>query len=143
MQDENNVTFIRAHSDDVACLAEMNYRLIQDEGHSNNMSLEELHDRMSEWLQGAYTAILFQLKAQTIGYALFRQEHDCYYLRQFFVDTKYRRRGIGRNAIRWLHENAWKGTRVRVDVLVNNDRGIAFWRSIGFYDYCLTLEFEK
>ena len=70
MQDENNVTFIRAHSDDVASLAGMNYRLIQDEVHRNSMSLEELQDRMSEWLQGAYTAILFQLKAQTIRRAI-------------------------------------------------------------------------
>jgi hypothetical protein len=31
---------------------------------------------------------------------------------------------------------------VRVEVLVGNAVGVAFWRSVGFRDYCLTLELE-
>ena len=27
-----------------------------------------------------------------------------------------------------------------VDVLITNQRAIAFWRSVGYTDYCLTLE---
>ena len=53
-----------------------------------------------------------------------------------------RRRGVGRAAIGWLWQHVWGGRRVRVDVLVGNAVGVAFWRAVGFRDYCLTLELE-
>jgi hypothetical protein len=31
---------------------------------------------------------------------------------------------------------------VRVDVLVGNAAGVAFWRAVGFADYAVTLEWE-
>jgi hypothetical protein len=37
---------------------------------------------------------------------------------------------------------AMRQLRVRRDVLVGNAGGIAFWRSLGFADYCLTMELE-
>ena len=32
--------------------------------------------------------------------------------------------------------------RIRLEVLVGNANGIAFWRSIGFQDYCVTMEMD-
>ena len=44
-------------------------------------------------------------------------------------------------AIAWLLENVWKDApRIRLDVLVGNSDGIKFWRSLGFADYCVTME---
>lgn len=134
------LSFVRAQDHDVYCIGEMNYALIRDEGHRNQMSVEELQERMGQWLNGEYTAILFHFEGQPVGYALYRRDPEYFHLRQFFVDPKHRRRGIGKAAMKWLHENVWTGARVRVDVLVNNESGIAFWRSVGFQDYCLTLE---
>jgi GNAT superfamily N-acetyltransferase len=74
------------------------------------------------------------------GYALYRREPEYFYLRQFFVAPEHRRRGIGRAAIYWLRDHVWGNDRVRVEVLVGNTTGIDFWRSVGFADYCLTLE---
>ena len=59
------------------------------------------------------------------------------------MTAELRRRGIGRSAMNWLRENCWSDAeRVRLDVLVGNTSGIAFWRSVGFADYCLTMERE-
>ena len=135
-----SLTFVRAQDNDVSCLGEMNSHLIRDEGHRNRMSVEQLQERMGRWLKDEYTAILFHLRGQPVGYAVYRRDPEYIYLRQFFVDAKHRRKGIGKIAMRWLRENLWTGARVRVDVLINNESGIAFWRSVGFQDYCLTLE---
>ena len=45
--------------------------------------------------------------------------------------------------MQWLMTNVWGSkTRIRLDVLVGNERGIAFWKSLGFEDYCITMERE-
>jgi GNAT superfamily N-acetyltransferase len=126
---------------DAPVLAEMNAQLIRDEGHRNRMTLPELEGRMAEWLQAEYRGVLFEEAGNAIGYALFRRDPDSVYLRQFFVRREARRRGVGRSALTWLRGQAWDaGTRVRVEVLVGNIDGIAYWRAVGFADYCLTLE---
>jgi len=122
-------------------LAQMNLQLIRDEGHRNSMSVAELEQRMQGWLAGEYQAVLFEDELGPAGYTLFKRESDWIYLRQFFVQPARRRCGIGREAISWLLENAWKNApRIRLDVLVENSDGIEFWRSIGFADYCITME---
>lgn len=127
---------------DAPALAAMNWQLIRDEGHRNPMTVSELTARMTGWLEGEYEAILFEDCGQVIGYSLYRREIEYTYLRQFYVIPEYRRRGIGRAAVEWLRQHAWDAVRVRVEVLVGNTSGIAFWRAVGFADYCLTLELE-
>ncbi len=128
---------------DAATLAALNQQLIRDEGHRNRMTLPELEQRMTGWLASEYQAVLFVAGERVVGYALFRFDPEFVYLRQFFVCAEDRRLGVGRAAIAWLREHAWRGAeRVRLDVLVGNQTGIAFWRAVGFQDYCLTLEWE-
>src|SRR5262249_54311158 len=117
-------------------------QLIDDEGHRNPMTVAELETRMAGWLAGEYQAVIFAAPdGQALGYALFRRETGHVYLRQFFVFREYRRSGIGRAGFQWLRSNLWRDTpRVRIDVLVGNHRAIAFWRAVGFRDYCLTME---
>jgi GNAT superfamily N-acetyltransferase len=133
-----------ARQEDCALLAELNSQLIRDEGHRNSMTPPQLTERMSGWLASDYRAVIFENAAEVLGYALYRTEPDYIYLRQFLVCAAVRRRGIGRRAIEWLRCNAWRGAqRVRIDVLVGNAAGIAFWRAVGFRDYCLTMEAEQ
>ncbi len=126
---------------DVELLAHLNQQLIRDEGHRNPMTLEQLQLRMENWLRGEYQAVLFDHSGETVGYALFRDNAEVIYLRQFLLTAQHRRQGLGRQAIEWLSSHHWQDApRVRVEVLVGNDEAIAFWRAIGFVDYCLTLE---
>jgi GNAT superfamily N-acetyltransferase len=132
-----------AKPDDAPLLAEMNKQLIEDEGHRNPMGVEQLTDRMRGWLEGQYRAALFTQAGQVVGYALWRPEEQGYYLRQFFISRPHRRTGLGRAGVDWLRRNAWAdASRVSLEVLVANRRGLAFWRSVGFGDYCLRMEMD-
>jgi predicted acetyltransferase len=129
---------------DSAYLAEMNRRLIEDEGYRNPMTVAELTTRMEGWLAKGYAATLFSQVDRVVAYALWREEADWIYLRHFFVGREVRREGIGRAAFRLLNEEIWPpGKRVRVSVLVGNLPAIAFWRAVGFADHHFTLEMER
>lgn len=107
------------------------------------MNLAQLTERMSGWLSAEYQAIIFELGSSPVGYALYRREPDFIYIRQLFVLADHRRQGLGRQAIDWMHQNAWPAkSRLRIDVLVGNTTAHAFWKSVGFRDYCITMEFE-
>jgi GNAT superfamily N-acetyltransferase len=130
-----------ASPEDSEQLAQMNLRLIVDEGHRNLMDIPQLSERMASWLKGEYQAVLFEEDKTPVGYALFRHEPKYVYLRQLFVVPERRRQGVASNALYWLWENAWQpAPRLRIDVLVGNDAGRAFWRSAGFTEYCITME---
>ena len=133
-----------AGESDIPWLAKMNQQLIQDEGHRNKMTLPELEQRMLDFLQKEYDAVIASLGQTDIGYALYRQDPEWLYLRQLFVIKKMRRKGFGRRFIEWLKNNPWeKCKRIRTDVLVDNKVGIDFWKAVGFKEYCITLEMEN
>lgn len=132
-----------ATNTDAAQLAAMNQQLIRDEGHRNSMSAVELEDRIRNWLVNEYQASIFMVGGSTAGYALYKHEDDWTYLRQFFILPELRRRGLGRAAMQWLIQNPWRNAfRIRLDVLVGNTDGILFWRSVGFQDYCISMEMD-
>ncbi|MDO9557853.1 MAG: GNAT family N-acetyltransferase [Coriobacteriia bacterium] len=140
----SDVEFHFASAADAPTLAQMNAELIRDEGHRNSMTIPELEQRMRGWLDGEYRAVVFEDDGQSLGYALYREDSDHFYLRQLFVSESRRRQGIASAALDWLRANAWAGVpRVRVEVLVGNAAGLEFWHSVGFEDYCLTLEMES
>ena len=126
---------------DIPELALLNAALIRDEGHRNTMTVPQLEARMRKFFDQGHVAALFGDDGQTAGYALWRVDDDGIYLRQFFIAEHARRRGLGREAVQWLCANAWQNTeRVILQVLLNNQRGIDFWRAVGFADYCITME---
>lgn len=132
---------LRASSADIPDLAVMNRRLIRDEGYRNPMNVSQLQKRMRGWLKRDYQCWVFKRERKSIGYCLFRDDRDHVYIRQFYVERKVRREGVGSRALTWMMEKVWKRKKLlRLDVLVENARGISFWRSMGFKDYCLTLE---
>jgi GNAT superfamily N-acetyltransferase len=135
-----NLLWRYASDADLALIAEWNHQLIRDEGHRNSMTIEQLAERMKKWLQGEYQAVVFS-DDEPVGYALFKKEDSLIHLRQFFVRRDRRRVGIGRFAFDQLLREVWpSGVRLTVDVLCQNTGGVAFWRSVGYRDYCLSLE---
>lgn len=95
---------------------------------------------MRGWLAADYRTAIGRVEQTPALYALWRpDESDGIHLRHFFVAREFRRRGLGRAALHALHADFWPGRTVSLDVLVHNERGIAFWRSLGFQDYALAL----
>ena len=127
---------------DLDLLAEWNHQLISDEGHRNSMNVSDLRMRMKKWFSEDYTAVVFKDdQDKDVGYALYREYDQQIYLRQFFVRRDRRREGLGASAMTVLREELWSpGLRLTVDVLTTNKAGIEFWKSMGYQDYCLTLE---
>ena len=123
-------------------LAELNHQLIRDEGHRNPMNVDQLEHRMRRWLSSVeYRAVIFAQEDTPVAYALYREDPDEIYLRQFFVVRALRRHGIGRTAMQSMLSDIWPSTKRRtVSVLVQNASGVAFWRAVGYQDYALTLE---
>jgi GNAT superfamily N-acetyltransferase len=106
------------------------------------MTVEQLSDRMADWIQTTYRAIIFS-DVDPVSYALFRTDESGIYLRQLFVRRDRRRSGIGREAVAILVEEIWPSdVRLTVDVLCDNRAAVEFWRAVGYRDYCLTLEIE-
>jgi GNAT superfamily N-acetyltransferase len=142
MTPDNNLMTCRiASSADSTLLARMNHQLILDEGHRNNMTVEELESRMRDWLAADYRAIIFEDAGAFAAYALFRELPTEIYLRQLFVARDVRRRGIGSHALNVLRTQFWSaGKRLTVEVLTANAAALAFWRAMGYRDYSMTLE---
>jgi GNAT superfamily N-acetyltransferase len=136
------LTFRKAVAADMPSLAELNRQLQIDEQHRLRMELSELIPRMARWCnEEGYEAMVFERDGRTAGYALYRREPEHFYLKQFFVCRDMRGQGVGRQAIEWLAANVWHAApAVYLDVLVHNQPGIAFWRAMGFADYCMTME---
>lgn len=129
---------------DAPLLAVLNEQLIRDEGHRNRRTMEQLTERMHEWLATDYIGIIFEQDGAIACYALYRREPEHVYLRQFFVVPEFRRKGVGRSAMQWLLDNDWKDAlRIRLDVLIQNRTGQDFWRAIGFKDYCITMDLNR
>jgi GNAT superfamily N-acetyltransferase len=126
---------------DAAVVAAMNSALIRDEGHRNPMSVTELTERMAGWLKADYLCVLIEVSEAPIGYVLYRLDPEFVYLRQLYVLPDRRRSGVGRQTLAWLRSTVWpEGLRARIEVLIDNAVARAFWRSVGFEDYCVTME---
>ncbi|HEY1717981.1 MAG TPA: GNAT family N-acetyltransferase [Verrucomicrobiae bacterium] len=135
------MNFRHATLNDCALLAELNHQLIRDEGHRNKMTVPELEQRMKDWLVSEYAAIIFESDGNVIAYALYGEQVEEIYLRQLFVVRNQRKKGIGRKVVEILRSKIWpKSKRLTVEVLVKNETAVAFWRAVGYKDYCLALE---
>ena len=76
-----------------------------------------------------------------VAYALYREQPEEIYLRQLFVARNRRRKGIGKEAVKILRTKIRPNNkRLTVEVLLQNEAAVAFWRAVGYKDYSLTLE---
>ena len=141
------LTLRQAERADLPLLARMNQHLIEDEGSANPMTVGELERRMRNWLEGDYDVALFMLD-DVVGYAVYQARGETHkgselvYLRQFFVERRYRGRGLGRRAFQRLRGARFAGAQVTLEVLAANPAGLAFWESLGFEGYAVTMALE-
>jgi GNAT superfamily N-acetyltransferase len=131
----------QAKESDLPLLALWNKQLIDDEAHKNPMSKDELYQRMKGWLEKDYKAAIFEMDGVPLAYALWREDPEGVYLRQFFMERSQRRKGLGREAVQlWLKEMRPRNKRVWLEALVNNEAGRKFWAACGFGEYAVTME---
>jgi ribosomal protein S18 acetylase RimI-like enzyme len=128
-----------ATAGDAPLLARLNWQLIRDEGHANPLDEDRLTARMAGWLAHGYRAWIARADGAALGYCLARDDGDAVHIRQLYVAPTARRRGFGRAIVAGLRAQAWPGRALRLECLVGNQRGLAFWHGIGFHDHCLTL----
>lgn len=140
MPDAATLCFRPATVADAAVLGRLNHLLIRDEGHRNPMDVDALVERMRAWLSDdGYEALLGFDGDDLVAYVLWRDEPDCVYLRQIFVQREHRRQGVARHLMLSVFER-WPDKRLTVDVLAGNARALAFWRRMGYRDYAVMLE---
>src|SRR5438445_433045 len=84
---------------------------------------------------------IFVCDSVDTGYALYRELREFVHLRQFYIASEHRRRGIGAAALGALREREFPaGKRVLVEAMSWNAAALAFWRSCGFCDRYVGLE---
>jgi ribosomal protein S18 acetylase RimI-like enzyme len=128
---------------DIPQLTELNRQLMEDEAHPYPLPVEKLRERMARWVAGEYKVMLFRRGEHVCGYAVWRMENRGAYLRHFFICRDQRRQGLGRAALTLLRRDAFpKDKPVQLEAAVWNTDAIAFWRSVGFRDFSLTLEMK-
>jgi hypothetical protein len=140
-----------ANDDDLSCLAQMNKHLIEDEGSRNPMSVEQLRQRMQEWLDADWKVDLFVENDAVVGYAVYQFRQDEYlldktivYLRQMFIERTKRSRGLGNRAFELLTQTRIPtDCSIVIDVLATNPKGAKFWSQVGFQPYCTTMHFNS
>lgn len=140
------ITIRAAEFQDLPRLATMNYALIQDEQSRNPMSREALQARMEGWLESEWSLVIFEEGTECVGYAVFRLSTDAYfpdtplaYIRQFYIEIPFRRRGFGRECFERLRKQHFPSPcRIELEVLATNPNGAAFWQKLGFEVYATT-----
>ena len=128
--------------EDVPQLAFFNKQLIEDEKSNNPMSIEELKERMTVFLNTEYDAYFFLVEEAMVGYALVKKTCTPLYLRQFLIAREYRRKHYGREAFRLLTEYLG-AERMDIEVLPWNERGMRFWESCGFKEISRYMRYER
>lgn len=127
--------------DDVPQLALLNKQLIDDEKSHNSMNVNELEERMHEFITTEYDAYFFINKETVVGYALVKNTCNPLYLRQFLIAREYRMKHYGTSAFRCLMEHL-DIENMDIEVLPWNEPGIRFWESLGFYEVSRYMRFS-
>lgn len=127
---------------DLALLAKYNKCLIEDEKSENEMKEEELFLRMKEFVNTEYDAYFFMEKQDIVGYALVKNSCSPLYLRQFYIDRRYRRRHYGEWAFHELLKYL-EVTTIDIEVLTWNEAGVRFWEKLNFQERSKYMRYDE
>jgi len=128
--------------EDILSLAEMNQQLIEDEKAETNLNMQQLEERMKEFISSEYRAFIFYENKKIIGYALCNMFKKPVYLRQFFICRGERRKGYGKQAFNELLDYL-NIREIDIDVYAWNKTGVAFWKSLGFEKRCYSMRYKS
>ncbi len=141
-----------ATEEDLPLLAQMNKHLFEDAGSHNPMSVDALRDRMATWLAADEWKIIVLAQEETIfGYMVYQVRPDSYepeiafvYVRQYFIERNWRRKGLGRAAFDALARAYFPArSKVVIDALASDPNATAFWAALGFQPYSVTMMLHR
>lgn len=127
--------------EDIELLAALNQQLIEDERHDNKMNIEQLKDRMTDFLKTEYKAYFFYFHNEIKGYALVNPNKHPIYLRQFYICRDSRRNGYGKLAFEKLKEQ-FNTDEIDIEVMHWNEGGYNFWKAMGFKERSIYMRLE-
>ncbi len=127
---------------DDALLSRMFLELMEDEKTDLPATPAFAASRMEEYLSRGDNAYVFFAQGAVAGYALVITDRSPLYLRHFYICRDQRRRGYGTAAFHALLETLGADT-IDLDVFVWNERGKAFWESLGFAPRALMMRCKK
>lgn len=136
------VNLIEASEENCIELAYLNKQLNDDGGCNNNMSIQELEERMHKFLLSDYKAVIFEANGKHIGYALIKISKLPIFIRHFFIIEKFRRQGYGTAAFKKII-NYFKVDELDLSVLISNNIGYEFWKSCGLKPYELFMRYKS
>ena len=144
MNDQGALRIDRAQSAEADLLAALNVQLDEDEPYPHRLPLSALTQRMARWIEsGEYHVLLFRRGERIAGYAVWRLEDRGAYLRHFFICRDQRRQGLGRAAMQLLRRDQFPNDRpIQIETAISNKAGIAFWHTLGFEDFGLSMELK-
>jgi ribosomal protein S18 acetylase RimI-like enzyme len=128
-------------STDIALLARLYQEMLEDESFDIPRTPDELRDGMAGHLSSGEAAFLFMDQDKVVGYTLVIVKSAPPYIHHFYICRDARRHGYGKEAFYALLdtlETDW----MDLDVLVWNERGHAFWRSLGFQPRSMIMRYQ-
>jgi ribosomal protein S18 acetylase RimI-like enzyme len=133
---------VKCTSDNLPLLAQLNKQLYEDEKNDNIPEIDVLEERLKCSIEQGSKAYLFIENGEIAGYALVRTQLSPYYLSHFFICNNMRRKGLGTAAFNLLM-NELNTNSIDLDVFCWNERGQAFWKSLGFKERCIIMRKYK
>jgi predicted acetyltransferase len=129
---------VKCTLDNLPMLIELNKQLFEDENHDDMPSVSVIEERLRYAMEQGSSAYLFHEDNSVAGYALVRTQVSPYYLSHFFICRDFRRKHIGTTAFNMLM-NELNTNSIDLDAFIWNERGRAFWRSLGFRERALIM----
>lgn len=118
-------------SKDIDLLAQLYSELMEDEQADYSLTKAQSKERIAKAFNRGQISYVFCENEVTVGYALVIPNRKPVYLHHFYICRDHRRKGFGKRAFNMLMQTLGTDT-IDLDVFVWNERGRAFWNSLGF-----------
>ena len=129
---------VKCTLDNLSLLVQLNKQLFEDEKNDNIPSTEILEERLKCAMEQGSIAYLFIENGKAAGYALVKTQLSPYYLSHFFICRDMRKKHLGTIAFNMLMTEL-NADSIDLDVFCWNQRGQAFWKSLGFKERCIIM----
>lgn len=136
--DPGNVAFREASSSDLDLLALMNRELLEYEL-GTAPPVELLRAQLESAFGRGSRASIMTILSMPAGYALHTEGPELMHLQHFLIRAPWRGMGIGTIFLNHLEAEMQSPKPIQVEALLSNGKGLAFWRSQGFWDFYLGL----